>query len=174
MCAEGVDHGKQQLVAALASYDLWDPNSALLLNPVAGDRAQPLFCLTEAVFNELVDNVDTICHSGALVNWMQPLGDYIGPNVVSMHEVLHLASRGPSKAVRIISILATLSMHLGDKVTEQDREYGYSTSKYMAERMVAAAHWCSTKASVYRVPFVTASARDLPLSARLQRFSCIT
>ena len=105
------------------------------------------------------DNVDTICHSGALVNWMQPLGDYIGPNVVSVHEVLHLASRGRSKAVHIVSIIATLSMHLSDKVIEQDRGCGYSTSKYMAERMVAAARWCRTKAPVYRVPFVTASAR---------------
>ncbi|CAD6592399.1 MAG: hypothetical protein ASARMPRED_006249 [Alectoria sarmentosa] len=155
--AKGVEHGKQRLLAALASYDLWKPEFAPLLNPVVGDIAQPLFGLVEAAFDQLADHVDAICHSGALVDWMRPLGDYIGPNVVSMHEVLRLASRGPSKAVHFISTLATLPMHLGYKVTEQDREYGYSTSKYMAECMLAAARWRGANASVYRVPFVTAS-----------------
>ena len=156
--AEGVDHGKQRLMAALVSYDLWKTDYAPLLNPVVGDIAQPLFGLSEAAFDQLADRVDSICHSGALVDWMRPLSDYIGPNVVSVHEVLRLASRGRGKAVHVISTLATLPMHLGYEVTEQDPEYGYSTSKYTAERMVAAARWRGAKASVYRVPFVTASA----------------
>ena len=155
--AEDVSHGKQRLVAALASYDLWKPDYAPLLNPVVGDLAQPLFGLVETAFDELADRVDAICHSGALVDWMRPLEDYIGPNVVSVHEALRLASRGRGKAVHVISTLATLPIHLGYEVTELDREYGYFTSKYMAERMVAAARWRGAKASVYRVPFITAS-----------------
>ncbi|OCL14727.1 nonribosomal peptide synthetase 7 [Glonium stellatum] len=156
--ADGIDHGKQRLVAALANYDLWKPDYAPLLNAVVGDAAQPLFGLAEAAFDELAGRVDAICHSGALVDWMRPLNDYIGPNVVSAHEVFRLASRGRGKAVHVVSTLATLPMHLGYEVPENDREYGYSTSKYMAERMVAAARWRGAKASVYRVPFVTASA----------------
>ena len=156
--AEDVDKGKQRLIAALDSYDLWNPNYAPLLNPIVGDIAQPLFGLTDVAFDYLADQVDSICHSGALIDWMRPLSDYIGPNVVSMHEVLRLASRGRGKAIHLISTLATLPIYLGYEVTKQDREYGYSTSKYRAERMVAAARWRGAKASVYRVPFITASA----------------
>ncbi len=108
-------------------------------------------------FNELADNIDSICHASALVDWMRPLSDYIGPNVISAHEILRLASSGREKAVHVISTLATLPMHLGYYVPEEDREYGYSISKYMAEKMVAAARWRGAKASVYRIPFVTAS-----------------
>lgn len=156
--AEGVDHGMQRLMIALANYDLWKPEYTSLLNPVVGDIAQPFFGLVETAFDQLADRVDAICHSGALVDWMRPLDDYIGPNVVSAHEILRLASRGRSKTVHVISTVATLPKHLGYEVTKHEREYGYSTSKYMAERMVAAARWRGAKASVYRVPFVTASA----------------
>ncbi|KAF3020741.1 hypothetical protein E8E15_003169 [Penicillium rubens] len=150
--------GKQRLVESLASYDIWKPDYASLLNPVVGDAAKPLFGLANAAFDELANCVDAICHSGALVDWMRPLHDYIGPNVISTHEVLRLASRGRGKAVHVISTLATLPIYLGYQVPESEREYGYSTSKYIAERMVAAARWRGAKASVYRVPFVAASA----------------
>ncbi|PYH34377.1 uncharacterized protein BO87DRAFT_359269 [Aspergillus neoniger CBS 115656] len=156
--AEGVKHGQQRLVESLASYDLWKHDYAPLLNPVVGDAAKPLFGLTNVAFDDLANRVDAICHSGALVDWLRPLNDYIGPNVISTHEVLRLASRGRGKAVHVISTLATLPMHMGYDVPEHDREYGYSTSKYIAERMVAAARWRGARASVYRVPFVTASA----------------
>ncbi|PYI27831.1 polyketide synthase [Aspergillus indologenus CBS 114.80] len=155
--ADGIEHGTQRLVAGLAGYDLWKPDYAPFLIPVVGDAAKPRFGLTDAAFDDLASCIDAICHSSALVDWMRPLRDYIGPNVVSAHEVLRLASRGRQKAVHVISTLATLPIHMGFEVPEHDREYGYSTSKYMAERMVAAARWRGAKASVYRVPFVAAS-----------------
>ncbi|KAG8534309.1 putative PKS/NRPS-like protein biosynthetic cluster [Bacidia gigantensis] len=156
--AKGDEIGMQRLITVLASYDLWKPDYASLLQPVIGDLAKPFFGLDEEVFDRLADQVDTVCHAGALVDWMRPLEEYIGPNVVSTHEILRLAARGRCKAIHIISTLATLPKHLGYEVSEHDREYGYSTSKYMAERMVSAARWRGAKASVYRVPFVTASA----------------
>ena len=155
--AEEVEHGMQRLVNTLTSYDLWKHNYAPQLHPVIGNIAEPFFGLGEEAFNHLADQVDAICHAGALVDWMRPLDEYIGSNVVSTHEVLRLASCGRCKAVHVVSTLATLPKHLGYEVSEHDREYGYSTSKYMAERMVSAARWRGAKASVYRVPFVTAS-----------------
>lgn len=155
--ARDADHGRERLTSALATYDLWKPHYDSLLRPVVGDASKAFFGLPQEVYNELADSVDAICHSSALVDWMRPLSDYIGPNVVSAHEVLRLASSGRGKAVHVISTLATLPMHLGYYVPEDDREYGYSTSKYMAESMVAAARWRGAKASVYRIPFVTAS-----------------
>ncbi|CAI6331639.1 unnamed protein product [Periconia digitata] len=46
---------------------------------------------------------------------------------------------------------------MGYELVEGDRRYSYAASKYTAERMVAAARWRGAKASVYRLPFITAS-----------------
>jgi thioester reductase-like protein len=156
--ADDADQAMQRLVNTLDSYGIWKGDYAPLLNPVVGDLTRSLFGLDEQTFNQLAEQVDTICHSGALVDWLRPLDDYIGPNVIGTHEALRLASRGRGKAVHFISTAATLPKYLGYEVTEDKREYGYLTSKWMAEQMVVAARRRGAKTSVYRLPFVGASA----------------
>ena len=158
--AGSVSQGKQRLVNTLEGYGLWKPAYAELINPVVGDLAQPFLGLDERTFEQLASRVDTICHAGALVDWMRPLNDYIGPNILSMHEVLRLASLGRSKTIHLISTSATLPKYMGYEVMEGDQEYGYATSKWIAEQMVSAARWRGAKASVYRLPFITASTRS--------------
>ncbi|CAL9558109.1 D-alanine--D-alanyl carrier protein ligase [Streptomyces sp. enrichment culture] len=161
-CLVRADDARQamdRLVAALDAYGLWKEEFGPLLNPVVGDLAEPLFGLAEEDFDDLAEQVDAICHSGALVDWMRPLEDYIGPNVVGTHEALRLASRGRGKAFHFVSTFATLPKYLGYEVSEDDREYGYLTSKWQAEQMVAAARWRGARASTYRLPFVGASTR---------------
>jgi polyketide synthase 12 len=119
--------------------------------------SQPLLGLPEQTFDKLADHVDLICHAGALVDWMRPLDHYVGPNVASVHEVLRLAAQGRGKAIHYVSTVATLPRHAGYEVASDETEYGYATSKYMAETMIAAARWRGAQASVYRLPFVTAS-----------------
>lgn len=114
---------------------------------VMGDMAQPLFGLSEEAFDYLAELVDSIWHSGALVDWMRPLEDYIGPNIFSAHEVLQLASYGRGKAVHLISTMSTISKYMGYEIKEEAQEYGSATSKNMAERMVAPAHGRGAKAS---------------------------
>ncbi|KAH8891135.1 polyketide synthase [Thozetella sp. PMI_491] len=155
--ADSVDAARLRLIDTLKDYGLWVPSLEPLIVPMPGDMAQPLFGLTENVFDELADRIDSICHSGALVDWMRPLEDYIAPNIISTHEILRLASRGRSKAVHHVSTISTLPLHLGLELVEGDQEYGYGTSKYIAEKMVAAARFRGAKATVYRLPYVTAS-----------------
>jgi len=155
--ADSVDQAMQRLSGTLASYGLWKHEYTSLLHPVVGDMSQPLLGLSQEAFENLANYVDTICHSGALVDWMRPLEDYVGPNIVSAHEILRLASCGRGKSVHLVSTMSTLPKYMGYEITEKDQEYGYATSKYMAERMVAAARWRGSRASVYRLPFVTAS-----------------
>ncbi|WP_433548670.1 amino acid adenylation domain-containing protein [Streptomyces sp. CA-294286] len=157
--AENQGAAMRRLVDALNGYGLWQEEYAPLLNPVVGDLSRPLFGLEEEAFDELADEVDAVCHAGAMVDWMRPLDDYVGPNVIGTHEALRLASRGRGKAFHFVSTFATLPKYLGYEVTEDDREYGYLTSKWQAEQMVAAARWRGARASVYRLPFVAASAR---------------
>lgn len=157
--ADSVNTAWERLKSTLENYELWESNFVTLIEPVMGDLAQPLLGLTEEDFDDLADRVDAICHSGGLVDWMRPLDDYIGPNIVSAHEILRLASHGCAKAVHLISTISTLPKHMGLDLTEKDQEYGYGTSKYVAERLVAAARWRGAAASVYRLPYVTASTK---------------
>ncbi|KAI9147475.1 Reducing polyketide synthase swnK [Paramyrothecium foliicola] len=155
--AESDERAHQRLVSTMQEYSLWDPNFAPLLKPVVGDLSQPLLGMSEQAFDDIARQVDSICHSGALVDWMRPLEDYVGPNIVSAHEVLRLASRGRPKAVHLISTISTLPKHLGLDLTENDLEYGYGTSKYLAEKMLSSARWRGATGFVYRLPYVTAS-----------------
>ncbi|KAH7118621.1 polyketide synthase [Dactylonectria estremocensis] len=155
--ASDTEQARRRMSSTLQTYGLWKSSYESLLKPVIGDLTQPLLGLAEEAFDDLADRVDAICHSGALVDWMRPLEDYVGPNIVSTHEILRLAAHGRAKAVHLVSTISTLPKHMGYTLTEDDREYGYGTSKYMAERMLAAARWRGARASAYRLPFVTAS-----------------
>jgi amino acid adenylation domain-containing protein/thioester reductase-like protein len=147
----------QRIVSILSSYGLWNRRYEPLLTTVVGDASLPLLGLSEVEFDRLASDIDAICHSAAMVDWLRPLNDYIGANVDSTGEVLRLASRGRSTAVHHISTVAVLPRYIGLPVSEDQEEYGYSTSKWIAERMVMAARWRGAKASIYRLPYVSAS-----------------
>ncbi|KAJ2975482.1 hypothetical protein NUW58_g8343 [Xylaria curta] len=158
--ADGLNQAQERMIEALNHYSLWKPEYEPLLNPVVGNLSQPLLGLDEVVFEDLASRVDAILHSGALVDWMRPLEEYVGPNILGTHEILRLASYGRAKAVHFISTISTLPIHVGYGLTEHDGEYGYGTSKYLAERMIGAARFRGAKASSYRLPFVAASATN--------------
>lgn len=157
--AADVDLGVDRLRDALETYGLWQDTFADYLQPVCGDLTQPMFGLPEDEFQWLADSVDVICHAGAIVDWMMPLSSYLDTNVGGTHEVLRLAASGNGKPIHFVSTYATLPKHLGYHVPEDYMDYGYLTSKYMAEKMVAAAQWRGAKASVYRLPFIGACAK---------------
>lgn len=155
--ASNIQNATQRLATTLSDYDLWKPEYAPLLRVVVGDMSESLLGLSEETFDEIADRVDSIFHAGALVDWMRPVEDYVGPNVISTREVLRMASRGRAKVLHHVSTVSTLPIHAGYSVSQDDREYGYATSKYTAERMLSAARWRGARAIVYRLPFITAS-----------------
>lgn len=155
--ASSADKAGRRLLETLAAYGLWKPVYASLLHPIVGDMTVPMFGMSSAEFDHLANATDAICHAGGLVDWTRPLADYIGPNLVSVHEVLRLASSGRAKTVHHISTMSTIPKYMGYEVKEVDQEYGYATSKYLAEQLVVAARWRGARASIYRLPFVTAS-----------------
>src|SRR5262249_38344792 len=142
----------------LGNYGLLKPDVEDLVTPVIGDLSQPLFGMAEDDFDKLAEQVDAICHLGALVDWVLPLDEYLGPNIVGTHEVLRLASRGRGKAIHYTSTFATLPRYFGYQSSPKSFGYGYTTTKWMGEQMVAAARWRGARASSYRLPFATASA----------------
>lgn len=158
--ARSLDQAQERTIKTLKQYSLWKPEYEPLLNSVVGDLSQPLLGLCEVMFDDLANRLDAILHSGALIDWMLPLEDYVGPNILGTHEILRLASCGRGKAVHFISTVSTLPIHVGYGLTELDTEYGYGMSKYLAEKMIVAARFRGAMASSYRLPFVAASATN--------------
>lgn len=158
--ANSLEQAQERMLLTLTHYSLWKPEYEPLLHTVLGDLAQPLLGLREDVFDDIAHRVDAIFHSGALVDWMRRLEEYVGPNIFGTHEVLRLASYGCGKAVHFVSTISTLPIHGGYGLAEDDGEYGYGTSKYLAERMIMAARFRGARASCYRLPFVAASATN--------------
>ncbi|KAI1127489.1 hypothetical protein F5Y10DRAFT_292768 [Nemania abortiva] len=151
---------QQRIVSTLKDYNLWESDFTSFIRPIVGDIAKPFLGLSSKAFDDMAEIVDAICHCGGLVDWMRPLQDYIGPNVISTHEILRLASRGRAKSVHLVSTISTIPKHMGLGLFEGDQEHGYGTSKHAAEMLVSAARWRGAKASVYRLPFVTASTKN--------------
>ncbi|KAF2762468.1 polyketide synthase, partial [Pseudovirgaria hyperparasitica] len=149
----------ERMTTTLKKYELWQPEYVNLLKPVIGDLSSPLLGLSKEEFDRLADQVDAILHAGALVDWMRPFSEYVGPNILGTHEVLRLAASGRGKAVHFISTISTLPLHAGYGLDEyRDREYGYGTSKYIAEKLVVAARFRGAMATTYRLPLVSATA----------------
>jgi thioester reductase-like protein len=96
--ADDEKQAMQRLVTTFAEYGLWKPGYAPLVHVVLSEMAQHLSGLSRDAFEDLPDRVDAICHSGALVNWVRPLDNFIDPNIISTHKVLRLASHGRGKA----------------------------------------------------------------------------
>ncbi|KAH8172608.1 AMP-binding enzyme domain-containing protein [Sarocladium implicatum] len=155
--APSLESARIRLLDTLHHYGLGDPAYESLVQPLVGDISQPRLGLSNKEFDDLAHQVDTICHSGGLVDWARSFEDYVGPNLMSTHEILRLASQGRPKVLHLISTISTLPKHMGFEFTEKELEYGYGTSKFLAEKMVAAARWRDAQATIYRLPYVTAS-----------------
>jgi polyketide synthase 12 len=155
--ASDVERARTRVIETLGNYGLLKPGVEDLMTPVVGDLSQPLFGMAKDDFDKLAEQVDAICHFGALVDWMLPLDEYLGPNILGTHEVLRLASCGRGKAIHYISTFATLPRYFGYESAPDSFGYGYTTTKWMGEQMVAAARWRGALASIYRLPFATAS-----------------
>ncbi|OAR01528.1 hypothetical protein LLEC1_01510 [Akanthomyces lecanii] len=151
--ASNAVHAMERLEKSLKDYDLWKECHKPLLIPVVGDMTKPLLGLTQGAYDELANQVDAICHAGALVASSRPLSDYIAPNIGSTHEILRLASVGRGKSVHFISTFITTQ----GQIDRKDGQDGYRTSKWMAERMVAEARARGAKASIFRLPSMFAS-----------------
>ena len=150
------EHGAERLRDALATYDLWEDGFEDLIHPVCGDLGKTLFGLGREAFEQLADSVDSICHAGAIVDWLMPMGNYLDTNVGGTHEALQLAALGHGKPVHFVSTYATLPKYLGYHVPEDYLDHGYLTTKYMAEKLVSAAQWRGAQAAIYRLPFIGA------------------
>lgn len=160
--AATVEAGAQRLQHNLSSYSLWQPNRASRIIPVLGDLSLPLLGLSIEQFRALAATLDSIYHSGGFVNFIYPYSALKAVNVLSTEEVLRLAAQVKVKPVHFIStigVFSPIAYQNGQIIRQEQPEpseglYGYTQSKWVAEKLLAIAKTRGIPSAVYRPAWI--------------------
>jgi thioester reductase-like protein len=166
--SSNVESAKKRLQNRLEFYRLWNQNTNNRIIPVLGDLSQPYLGLAEAEFQSLSRQIDTIYHSGALLDFTYPYTTLKAINVTGTQEVLRLAGQFKPKPLHYVSSIAVFESKTDPQkiVTELDipsnseRVYlGYSQSKWVAEKLVLAARDRGLPVCIYRPSLISGDSR---------------
>ena len=162
--------GLAKLSRELSAYGLWDAALAARIQPLIGDLAEPSLGLSEPAFAELAGAVDAIYHNGAGVNFLAPYAALAAANVRGTREILRLACTGAAKPLHYVSTVAVLdsAAHAGAGPIAEDDPLGdcrglrggYAQSKWVAEKLVAAARARGLPVAVYRPGTISGDSRS--------------
>ena len=148
---------------------------------VLGDLAKVKFGLTALEWNELDENIHTIYHNGALVNYLLDYESMRSINVDGTNEVLRLAMGKVHKCLNHISTTFIFGWSVKDTLFETDQnesmerlDFGYSQSKWVSEQLVFTAMKHGLKARVFRPalisPSINGDGYNFDISIRLLAF----
>ncbi|MEM9163869.1 MAG: thioester reductase domain-containing protein, partial [Cyanobacteria bacterium P01_F01_bin.4] len=161
--AEDEPRAKQRIQTALQQYSLWQPDQAHRIIPIVGDLSQPQLALSPEQFQTLAETIDVIYHNGAMVNFMHPYAVMKAANVSATETILRLASQVKVKPVHFLSTLGVFSPIAyddGQVIREQDAAerpeglYGYTQSKWVAEKRLAIAQSRGIPTTIYRPAWI--------------------
>ncbi len=150
----------RRLVSHLRASGLWRESFASRIVPAVGDLERPLFGLSEELFRELAGKIDVIYHNGGWINMAFPYERLKPVNVTGTKEILRFAGMVCTKPVHFVSSIAvffTDDHENGEVLKESDTPHfdpslkgGYSKSKWVADRLVAAAQTRGLPTCIYR------------------------
>lgn len=130
------------------------------LEALPGDIGATNLGLSEALFNRLAEEIETIYHSAASVNSVASYENLKPFNVLGTREILKLAATGPAKDLHYISTVAVFRPH-GATVAETDLpepaaslEDGYAQTKAVAENLVRRARALGINSNIYRMGMI--------------------
>ena len=159
--AATVPEAYQRIQHNLEHYHVWESDFSQRIIALPGNLAQPRLGLSPAQFASLGQDIDSIYHNGALVNFMYPYAEVKAPNVGGTHEVLRLASTYQVKPVHFVSTLyvfAPADVMDGKAIGEyavpahgNTLPTGYTQSKWVAEHIVEQARERGLPITIYRV-----------------------
>src|SRR5271165_587949 len=177
--------GRQRLRAAMETMG---PCAAPLMQlfdarviPVCGDLGQPNLGLTPEVWDLLANEVDTVFHNGATVNYLFNYDRMRDANVLGTNEVLRLAFEGRPKAFNYVSTTFVFGWAVKKVLYETDLnenmellDFGYSQSKWVAEQVVVDARQRGLETRIFRPalvsPSVTGGGNNFDIAVRLVAF----
>jgi thioester reductase-like protein len=179
------EQGRQRLRAAMESMGPCAPGLMQMFEarviPVCGDLGQPKLGLTQKVWDFLANEMDTVFHNGATVNYLFNYDRMREANVLGTNEVLKLAFEGRPKGFNYVSTTFVFGWAVKKVLYETDfnrdmelLDFGYSQSKWVAEQVVADARSRGLETRIFRPalvsPSVTGGGNNFDIAVRLVAF----
>ena len=178
-------HGKKRLRAAMESMG---PCPAGLMHmfearviPVCGDLGQKDLGLTRPMWDFLADEIDTVFHNGATVNYLLNYDRMRDANVLGTNEVLRLAFEGRAKNFNYVSTTFVFGWAVKKVLHKTDfnanmelLDFGYSQSKWVSEQVVMDARRRGLATRIFRPalvsPSTTGGGNNFDIAVRLVAF----
>ena len=166
--ASNTEIARYRIKQNLETYGIWRESFSSRIIPVLGDLSKIKLGLTNDEFENLASNIDTIYHSGALLNFVYSYCALKPVNVLGTQEILRLASQAKIKPVHYISSVSAFesSAYANQVVTESDPlvhfegvYMGYSQSKWVAEKLVMVASERGLPVCIYRPPLISGNSQ---------------
>lgn len=158
------DHAAARLRESLDAAGIARATFDERIRVVRGDLSQPQLGLEPGVGDRLADEVDAICHAGAIVNWVLPYRSLKAANVESTRGLLALASRRRLPFHFVSSLAVCYSSPapaepIGPELDPLDHlgglHLGYAQSKAVAESLVAEAGRRGLPTTIYRPSLIS-------------------
>ena len=158
---------RERVLDALAPFEL-SPASLARVHGLSGDLSQPLLGLQAARFDAVADEVQSIYHCGAEIDWLKPYSSLAAVNVGGTREVIRLASKR-GRAVHHVSTLGVYPLAEDAELPFSEQaplkdgnklNLGYAQSKWVAEKLLEQAMQRGLPVTIYRPSFVTGDSRD--------------
>jgi thioester reductase-like protein len=177
--------GKQRLRAAMESMG---PCPAELMEmfetrvvPVCGDLGQQGLALSPEAWDFLANEIDTVFHNGATVNYLLNYDRMRDANVRGTNEVLRLAFEGRPKSFNYVSTTFVFGWAVKSVLYETDLnenmellDFGYSQSKWVSERVVMDACRRGLTTRIFRPalvsPSISGGGNNFDIAVRLVAF----
>ncbi|HEX8797481.1 MAG TPA: SDR family oxidoreductase, partial [Terriglobales bacterium] len=177
--------GKQRLRAAMESMG---PCPSRLMQmfetrviPVCGDLGHKDLGLTPEVWDGLANEIDTVFHNGATVNYLLNYELMRDANVLGTNEVLRLAFEGRAKTFNHVSTTFIFGWAVKKVLYETDcnenmelLDFGYSQSKWVSEQVVMDARRRGLTTRIFRPalvsPSITGGGNNFDIAVRLVAF----
>ena len=134
------------------------------VKPVCGDLSRPHLGVSTADWAALCENVHSIYHNGALVNYLLDYASMRAVNVIGTRDVVRLARTGRPKILNHISTTFVFGWSSKDTLFESDNnqdmallDFGYSQTKWVSEQIVLNAMRQGLSARVFRPALIAPS-----------------
>lgn len=177
--------GMQRLKTAMESMgpcgaELMEAFEARVI-PVCGDLGSPNLGLMPDIWGFLANEIDTVFHNGATVNYLFNYDLMRDANVLGTNEVVRLAFEGKPKEFNYVSTTFIFGWAVKSVLYETDMnanmellDFGYSQSKWVAEQVVADARSRGLSTRIFRPalvsPSVTGGGNNFDIAVRLVAF----
>ena len=157
--AESDEAAKKRLIKKMKELGCWRESYEKYIWPVCGNLSSERLGVAPSVWKFLTEEIDTVIHNGALLNFVFPYDFLKQTNVNGTIETLRLACEGTPKYYHYVSSYSVFDTpeNLGKHVSEDDPlnnakgfSLAYSETKWVSEKLVNIAKERGLQAVIYR------------------------